>query len=172
MRLAANLSRGQEAHGLNMLKIQGEPGALRGRADHVPLQGERQFQQRIDTQGAALGVVDGEQGVVCLEGPELFFSLRNLRMLGQHANDGRVEVALKQGNQLMAHAIARVLELPIAGIFPPGLADGLQVSGDLTPRDGQQGTNDAAYALLRLPNAGMEYADIPQPRVNAAQPAG
>src|SRR5205807_5195173 len=105
----------------------------------------------IDTQGAAPGVADCEQGLVCLEGPELFFSLCNLRMLSQHANDGRVEVALEQGNQLVAHAIARVLELPIAGIFPPGLADGLQVSGDLTPRDGQQGTNDAACALLRLP---------------------
>ena len=100
----------------------------------------------------------------------------------------------------MAHAIARVLELPIAGIFPPGLADGLQVSGDLTPRDGQQWTNDAACALLRLPllrlhfrrdvacyvsacyvcfcwrsclpDAGVEDADIPQPRMNVTQPAG
>ena len=107
------------------LQVQSE--GLSRRPDHSPPQGQRQCRQSGRLEGVALRLPHFRQYACHFLLPVLFLRSRNVGRLPQSFPHRRVESALEPGHDSMAHPVARVAKIAVAGVLAPILANFSQV---------------------------------------------
>src|SRR5579863_3614385 len=132
------------------MKLKAETQGFAGGADHAPLEGQRQFDQRSGLHCAAAAALprpDLRQQMQEFALPVIFFGAGDLGGLGQCQADGRVQIAFEAGENSMPYAVAGMPQVAIAGVFAPGLAQSSQANLQVFSAGGQERTDNSCGAL-------------------------